>query len=104
MKPQWQHPLRHPRVKLYLPTIRSGILLLISQKTSEELLQREGKEKLAMDILREASRPFGGVAGDAAAGQAQRASGAAKAGPAAKKMTSADQLVQRVLFSSFIVQ
>ena len=48
-------------VKQYLPTIRSGVLLLVSQKTSEELLQREGKEKLATDILREAARPFGGA-------------------------------------------
>ena len=43
------------------PTIRSGVLLLVSQRTSEELLQREGKEKLATDILREAARPFGGL-------------------------------------------
>lgn len=47
-------------VKAYLPTIRSGILMLISQRTAEELLKAEGKEKLAADILREASIPFGG--------------------------------------------
>ena len=47
------------QVKLYLPTIRSGILLLVSQRTSAELLQREGKEKLAADVLREVSRPLG---------------------------------------------
>ena len=49
------------KVKQYLPTIRSSILLLVSQKTSEELLQREGKEKLAADILKESARPFGSV-------------------------------------------
>ena len=39
------------QIKQYLPSIRSGILLLVSQRTSEELLQREGKEKLATDIF-----------------------------------------------------
>ena len=47
-------------VKAYLPTIRSGVLMLISQRTAEELLKPEGKEKLAKDILRESSLPFGG--------------------------------------------
>lgn len=32
------------QVKLYLPSIRSAILMLVSQRTSEELLGREGKE------------------------------------------------------------
>jgi flagellar FliL protein len=48
------------QIKQYLPSIRSGILMLTSQRTSEELLQREGQgEKLAADILREVSRPLG---------------------------------------------
>lgn len=47
------------QIKLYLPTIRSSVLLLVSQRTSGELLVREGKEKLAKDILREVSRPLG---------------------------------------------
>lgn len=33
--------------------------MLVSQRTSEELLQREGKEKLARDIHREVSKPLG---------------------------------------------
>lgn len=45
-------------VKVYLPTIRSSILLLISQRESAELLSISGKEKLAADILVEALRPF----------------------------------------------
>ena len=47
------------QVKQYLPSIRSGVLMVISQRTSGELLQREGKEKLANDILREVSKPLG---------------------------------------------
>ncbi|AGX88367.1 flagellar basal body-associated FliL family protein [Candidatus Symbiobacter mobilis] len=47
-------------VKAYLPAIRSGILLLLSQRTAEQLLSPDGKQKLMDDILREASIPFGG--------------------------------------------
>jgi flagellar FliL protein len=91
------------KVKQYLPTIRSSILILVSQKTSEELLQREGKEKLAADILKETARPFGGVDQEAADEPATKK---AKSKPkVANKSKSHDALpVQRVLFSSFIVQ
>lgn len=46
-------------VKTYMPNIRSGVLMLVSQRTTDELLTREGKEKLALDIRREVSRPLG---------------------------------------------
>ena len=89
-------------VKQYLPTIRSGVLLLVSQKTSEELLQREGKEKLAADILREAARPFGGM--DDEEDAAPAAKGSAKPSKSRNRVRPEDLPVQRVLFSSFIVQ
>lgn len=92
------------KVKQYLPTIRSGILLLMSQRTSVELLQREGKEKLAKDILREASRPFGGVDEEENEDQVEPANASAKKKSTQKKAKPVDQPVQRVLFSSFIVQ
>lgn len=92
------------KVKQYLPAIRSGILLLMSQKTSDELLQREGKEKLAKDILREASRPFGDVEEDADGERAKSADAPAKSKAAGKKRARVDRPVVRVLFSSFIVQ
>ena len=90
------------KVKSYLPTIRSGVLLLISQRTAEELLQREGKEKLAADILTEASRPFGS-APDAHAEEAPKEKGKAKK-KTAKKADGEENPVRGVLFSSFIVQ
>jgi flagellar FliL protein len=80
-------------VKAYLPTIRSGILMLISQRTAEELLKPEGKEKLKKDILHEASLPF--VGEGAAPAKAAKADGAGD---------HAQSPVQGVLFSSFIVQ
>ena len=47
------------QVKAYLPAIRSNILMVLSHKTSAELLSREGKEKLAKEIMRESVRPMG---------------------------------------------
>lgn len=47
------------QVKQFLPAIRSGILVLVSQRTADELLTKDGKEKLAQDILREVSKPLG---------------------------------------------
>ncbi len=87
------------KVKAFLPTIRSGILMLISQRTAEELLTQEGKQKLAKDILRETSLPFGG--GDA--DEHSDSPAPAKKKKNAKSSTS-DMPVIGVLFSSFIVQ
>lgn len=88
-------------VKVYLPAIRSGILLLISQRTAEELLKREGKEKLAADILAEASKPFGG--GETAHEEDPK-DGKKPAKKKAAKGAHEENPVRAVLFSSFIVQ
>lgn len=85
-------------VKAYLPTIRSGVLMLISQRTAEELLKAEGKEKLAKDILREATLPFGGGDDD---DHEDEASSKKKS---KKKKAHVEYPVKGVLFSSFIVQ
>ena len=90
------------KVKMYLPAIRSGILILISQRTAEELLQREGKELLAADILSEASRPFLPEGGNAKPKPKKDADKAKK--KASDKAPADDSPVRGVLFSSFIVQ
>lgn len=46
-------------LKLYLPAVRNGILMVLAHKTSKELLERSGKERLAAEIMREAVRPMG---------------------------------------------
>jgi flagellar FliL protein len=97
------------QVKSYLPSIRSGILLLVSQRTSGELLQREGKEKLAHDVLREVSRPLGyAVASDRDRERARAAATDAEdnqddESPPSRRRVERNP-VQRVLFSSFIIQ
>lgn len=90
------------QVKLYLPTIRSGILMLVSQRTSTELLQREGKEKLAADILREVSRPLGYSVPSARAAAPADQDGDEEERPARRRTER--NPVHRVLFSSFIIQ
>jgi flagellar FliL protein len=71
--------------------------MLISQRTAEELLKPEGKEKLASDILREASVPFGGGDDDE---EEETASTKKKKKP----KVQVQYPVVGVLFSSFIVQ
>lgn len=83
------------KVKPYLPVIRNGILLLISQRTAEELLQREGKEKLAAAILEDASRHFASNTGQKGEGKSKKKAG---------KPAADENPVRGVLFSSFIVQ
>lgn len=83
-------------VKAFMPTIRSSVLMLLSQKTSEELLSAEGKQKLIADILREASIPFGGGA--------EVADTAATGNKKPKKKSAEPFPVVGVLFSSLIVQ
>lgn len=82
------------KVKAYLPTIRSDVLLLVSQRTADELLSREGKEKLSEDVLTAASRHF---KTSAPAGKKSKTDKKAAKG-------SNDNPVRGVLFSSFIVQ
>jgi len=87
-------------VKQYLPSIRSAVLMLVSQRTSEELLGREGKEKLAVDIRREVSRPLGYTVPKPRKRRASDEEDDEEA-PAPKADTNP---VRQVLFSSFIIQ
>jgi flagellar protein FliL len=86
-------------VKAFLPTIRSGVLLQLSQRTSVDMLSFEGKEKLTKDILRVASVPFGGSM-DEEEEEEETSSKKKKR----KKAPEPDYPVIAVHFSSFIVQ
>lgn len=84
------------QVKAHLPTIRSAVLMLVSQRTSEELLSRDGKEKLARDILREASHPLGYEVEDDEPAQDGK--------PRRRARPASFNPIYGVLFSSFIIQ
>ena len=47
------------QMKTFMPAIRNGILLVLAHKSSRELLDRKGKQKLAEEVMREAIRPLG---------------------------------------------
>jgi flagellar FliL protein len=90
------------KVKVYLPSIRSRILLLISQKESAELLSIAGKEKLAADILIEALRPFTAEPDPAHEPAPEKETKTKK--KAVEKAPVEEGPVSGVHFSSFIVQ
>jgi flagellar FliL protein len=91
------------QLKLYMPAIRNGILMILAHKTSAELQERAGKEKLAREIARAAVLPMGielpgeddpaAEAPDAAAGKKKKRPKVEVASP-----------IKAVNFSSFIIQ
>ena len=91
-------------VKNFMPAIRNNILLAIADRTSEELLQRDGKQQLAARVLQETLRALGYVTPDP--GPAKATAGAAD--EASKKKRSKPKVVElpvkAVHFSNFIIQ
>lgn len=80
-------------LKAYMPAIRNGVLMVLSHKTSQELLQREGKELLAREILRESMLPLGiDIAENEGSSKKKR------------KRSDDEGPVRHVYFSNFIVQ
>ncbi|WP_052383673.1 flagellar basal body-associated FliL family protein, partial [Pseudacidovorax intermedius] len=84
------------QIKQRLPAVRSSILMLVSQRTAEELLRRDGKDKLAQDIVMEVSR----VAG-LRTPRPIRTEGEGDKRPLTQRYTGP---IRAVLFASFIVQ
>jgi flagellar FliL protein len=86
-------------MKAFMPSIRNAILMLISQRSSETMLQMEGKEKLSADIVREVSKVMGYSLPEAAEADASQSEK-----PAKKRPVAPPNPLRGVLFSSFIVQ
>ena len=93
-------------MKNYMPAVRNAILMILAHKTSQQLLGREGKEALAEEIMREAVRPMGIEIDlpDAAEKPAAEAHADAPKKKRKKKNQEPHNPVQRVHFSSFIIQ
>jgi flagellar FliL protein len=99
------------QLKAYMPAIRNGILMVLAHKTSQQLLERSGKEALAAEIMRESVRPLGidvdeEPADEAAAAQDEEGDPKAKkkAKPKKAKKPAVDNPVRHVHFSNFIIQ
>ena len=92
-------------LKLYMPAIRNGILMVIAHKTSSDLLDRAGKEFLAAEIRREAVRPLGidlemPVRGESAA----KSEPEGEEAKPSKERSQPVSPVKQVHFSTFIIQ
>lgn len=85
-------------IKGYMPAIRNNILMLLSHKSSEELMERDGKLKLADEIRRESLRPLGYELEDA-----QAEAGETKPHKKKKKREPVYP-IKAVQFSNFIIQ
>jgi flagellar FliL protein len=94
-------------MKAFMPAIRNGILMILSHKSSKELLDREGKEQLAGEILRDASRTMGievEEPDEEAAAPADADTDKPKAKKKKKKAPSEPNPIKHVHFSNFIIQ
>ena len=86
------------RIKLFMPVIRNNILMVLAHKSSAELLERDGKARLAEEIRRETARALGVElpAATPAAGDDK---------PARAATAHAEPLpIAAVHFSNFIIQ
>jgi flagellar FliL protein len=94
-------PTMPDALKAYMPAIRNNILMLLAQKTAAQLLDREGKEKHAEQIRKEASRALGFEVDDD-----DEDTAADDDKPKKKKKRRAQQVlpVTAVHFSNFIIQ
>ena len=52
------------KIKAYVPTIRNEIILLLSEKTPEEIQSAEGKKKLIVETRKAANKALGLTAKD----------------------------------------
>ncbi len=98
------------QIKSYMPAIRNNILLVIADRTSGELMGREGKAKLAERIRRAASRALGVEVDDleddedAAADAEPDTKVKAKPKSKKKKPAEASLPIKAVHFSNIIIQ
>jgi flagellar protein FliL len=79
-------------IKVYMPSIRNGVLMLVSQRTADEILKPEGKEQLAKAIIEEISGVMGYELDEPHEEKGK------------KRRRAPPNPLQGVLFSSFIVQ
>lgn len=92
------------QIKNYMPAIRNNILMVLSTKTAAQLLELEGKEKLARQIRRESVRPLGYELEDEDEEEDPDADAEDKPKKKKKKRVEEYAPVTAVHFSNFIVQ
>lgn len=88
-------------MKAYMPAIKDSIILILSHKTSEELLTLEGKQKMAEEIQRAAARAMGYEVEEP---EEEAADEAPKKKKKKKKKVEVYNPIEKVVYSSFIIQ
>jgi flagellar FliL protein len=107
---QVEDPHLAEEFKTYMPAIRNAVLMILSHKTSQELLTQEGKEKLASEIRREAARAMGYEVEDPEeeaapnADQAEQADEPPKKKKKKKKKAEPYNPIMKVHYANFIIQ
>lgn len=106
---QVDDPKMAEEIKTYMPAIRNAVLMILSHKTSDQLLTQEGKELLAEQIRRDAARAMGyeidePEAPDAAADEATDEDAAPKKKKKKKKKVEQYNPIVKVNYANFIVQ
>jgi flagellar FliL protein len=95
-------------IKVHLPEIRNGVLLLLSSKQIDELSTLEGKNRLRAEIRDAVNQPLGihAAAVPAAVAPAEGGTGEAHAAPGAPAATAEPPAegVLEVLLTSFVIQ
>jgi flagellar FliL protein len=98
-------PKLDAQIKLYMPAIRNNILLALADRKAAELMEREGKTKLAERIKRETSRALGfEVEEPDEEATAEEDPPAKKPGKKKKKKAEPELPIRAVHFSNFIIQ
>jgi flagellar protein FliL len=98
------------QIKAFMPAIRNNVLLAIADRTSAELLERDGKKMLAEKIRKETSRALGvEVEDDEAAAEdddshSDKAADKKPKKKKKKKPAPPELPVRAVHFSNFIIQ
>ncbi|MBH9575885.1 flagellar basal body-associated FliL family protein [Inhella proteolytica] len=91
-------------LKNYMPSIRSGVLMVLAHKSAADLLTKEGKERLQKEIQREALRPLGIEVELEEEAPPDEETDTPKKKKKKKKKAEPNLPVTNVLFSQFIVQ
>lgn len=101
MQLELSDPAAAEQIKAYMPAIRNAVLLILSRKSSEELLTAEGKAQLASELRAGAARAMGLDIEDEDAEEAD-----AQAAPKKKKKKKAhdDNPIVAVHYANFIIQ
>ncbi len=91
------------QMKVYMPAIRNNILMALADRTAADLQTREGKQLLAVKVMRETSRALGYEVEDEETA-ADEDEPPAKGKKKKKKPAPPELPVTAVHFSNFIIQ